>query len=137
MSLNLPDDPILVSPDRACQLLGIGKTMLFGLLQQEDGPFESVKIGNARRITMASVRRVAANGAAIKAQLASAPGGETDRQLRGPGRPRKTAPARLTTTGAAGGTRSTNETAPVAYPWSGINCGLYLGRHPPPPVPQV
>ncbi|MBV9824097.1 MAG: helix-turn-helix domain-containing protein [Alphaproteobacteria bacterium] len=47
---------IAVAPDDACIMLGIGKTKLFDLLKKQK--LHSVKIGRARRITVASILRL-------------------------------------------------------------------------------
>ena len=53
-------EPIVVSPRTACVMLAIGKTQLFALLK--DGVLESIKIGKSRRITVASIKKLAAEG---------------------------------------------------------------------------
>ena len=58
MSDNNHHEPLLVTTKAACQLLGVGNTKLYELLTQKR--LESVKLGKARRITMASIRALAA-----------------------------------------------------------------------------
>jgi excisionase family DNA binding protein len=53
-------EPIAVPPAVAMRMLAIGETTLFKLLK--DGSLESVKIGKARRISVASIKRLAAAG---------------------------------------------------------------------------
>ncbi|WP_086636241.1 helix-turn-helix domain-containing protein [Acetobacter sp. DsW_059] len=51
-----PDiQPEYASPTVVCRIYGIGRTTLFALLNS--GKIESVKIGRARRIKLASVER--------------------------------------------------------------------------------
>jgi hypothetical protein len=57
-------EPLAVAPRIAGEMLNLGKTAIFSLLKS--GPLESVLIGGARRITVESIRRVAAQGAPSK-----------------------------------------------------------------------
>jgi excisionase family DNA binding protein len=52
--------PVVVSPRRAQQMLGVGTTTLFKLLKT--GELQSVKIGKSRRISVASIRKLAEAG---------------------------------------------------------------------------
>lgn len=58
MNANLADDdfskPLAVPPRLACQLLSVGLTRLYELLNA--GELDSFHIGRARRITTASIR---------------------------------------------------------------------------------
>lgn len=45
--------PVVVSPKRACELLSVGLTRLYQLLNA--GELESLHIGRSRRITTASI----------------------------------------------------------------------------------
>jgi excisionase family DNA binding protein len=58
--------PVVVSPRRACELLSVGLTRLYQLLNA--GELESLHIGRSRRITTASI------SAYIERQLASKTG---------------------------------------------------------------
>jgi excisionase family DNA binding protein len=49
------DMPLAVRPRQAAQMLGVGMTKLYELLDKRD--LESFHIGKARRITMASINR--------------------------------------------------------------------------------
>jgi hypothetical protein len=55
-------EPLAVPPAVAMQMLQICQTKLFALLK--DGSLESVKIGKSRRISVASIKRLAENGTA-------------------------------------------------------------------------
>jgi excisionase family DNA binding protein len=46
--------PMAVPPRRACELLSVGLTRLYAMLNA--GELESFRIGRARRITTASIR---------------------------------------------------------------------------------
>ena len=48
------EEPLVVSPRRAEQLLGISKTTLYELLGR--GELESFTLGKSRKITVASIR---------------------------------------------------------------------------------
>ena len=50
-------EPLLVTPKRAGELLGLGKTTVFDLLNK--GILERRKIGKATRITLRSVHKLA------------------------------------------------------------------------------
>ena len=58
--------PMVVSPRRACELLSVGLTRLYQLLNA--GELESLHIGRSRRITTVSI------SAYIDRQLAPKPG---------------------------------------------------------------
>jgi len=49
------DTPLAVRPSQAAQMLGVGMTKLYELL--DAGDLESFHIGRARRITTASISR--------------------------------------------------------------------------------
>jgi excisionase family DNA binding protein len=49
------DTPLAVRPSQAAQMLGIGMTKLYELL--DEGGLESFHIGRSRRITTASIAR--------------------------------------------------------------------------------
>jgi hypothetical protein len=53
-------EPLLVGPKQAQAMLDIGSTTFFRLLKA--GAFQTIKIGKARRISVASIRSFAANG---------------------------------------------------------------------------
>jgi excisionase family DNA binding protein len=48
-------EPLAVSPNQACLLLGIGNTRLYQLIG--NGELQSYRDGRARRITLASIRQ--------------------------------------------------------------------------------
>ena len=75
-------EPLAVSPQQACVLLGIGNTRLYELIGA--GELVAYKEGRARRITMASIR-------ARVAQLAGGANPESPSPRRR-GRPSKVAP---------------------------------------------
>ena len=50
-------EPLLVSPKEAGRMLNFGLTKIFALMK--DGTLDSTKIGYARRISVASIKRVA------------------------------------------------------------------------------
>ena len=50
-------DPLLVTVDRAGELLSCGKTKIFDLINR--GQLERRKLGRATRITLSSIRQVA------------------------------------------------------------------------------
>jgi hypothetical protein len=54
-------EPLTVAPRVAGEILNLGKTAIFTLLKS--GALQSVKIGRSRRISLESIRQVAANGA--------------------------------------------------------------------------
>ena len=56
-----PQDPLLVPPKEAWRLLGIGPTTGYKLIAE--GKLEVVKIGRGTRLTMRSIRALAATGA--------------------------------------------------------------------------
>jgi hypothetical protein len=51
--------PILVDTKTACNLLGIKRTKLFGLLKQKDGGLTRRKIGSKTLILMSSIMALA------------------------------------------------------------------------------
>jgi len=55
-------EPVLVSPKEAARMLNLGATKIFAMLK--DGSLESVKIGMNRRISVASIKRLAECGTA-------------------------------------------------------------------------
>jgi excisionase family DNA binding protein len=59
-------EPILVSPKEAARMLNFGPTKIWMLYK--DGTLESTKIGYARRIYFASVKRLAQSGTACATQ---------------------------------------------------------------------
>jgi hypothetical protein len=54
---------LVVPPAAACEMLGIGMTTLFLLMKS--GQLKSVKINKARRVCVASIKALAANGTAV------------------------------------------------------------------------
>ena len=55
--------PILVDTKTACNLLGIKKTKLFGLLNQKEGGLTRRKIGSKTLVTMSSINALSEKGA--------------------------------------------------------------------------
>jgi excisionase family DNA binding protein len=58
----MSEAPLVVAPRKAAELLGIGQVSVFKLLK--DGSLQSVKIGKSRRISVESIKRLAAEGTA-------------------------------------------------------------------------
>ena len=58
----LPIEPLTVRIPVAIQLTGIGRSKLYGLIKA--GDVETVKIGTATLVTMASLRRLVERGSA-------------------------------------------------------------------------
>ena len=62
MEKDFAPESLLMTPTEAMSALRCGHSKLWEMIA--DGTLESVKIGHARRIKMASIRRVAEQGAA-------------------------------------------------------------------------
>ena len=58
---NNPEIEVLLADTKtACEMLSIKKTKLFGLLKQQEGGLQRVKVGRKTLVTMESIRRLAA-----------------------------------------------------------------------------
>ena len=55
--------PILVDTKTECNLLGIKKTKLFGLLKQKEGGLTRCKIGSKTLVTVSSIYALSETGA--------------------------------------------------------------------------